>query len=105
VNPLECGCDAVGRNARQLTMSRTSLGSIPRSQAGRGHGPIIVLVMARVRHNGESSLIDSVISNRWEKCARKLHCQRAFKENNVNFSAGISAKDDQNSGREIIFVY
>jgi len=29
----------------------------------RGHGPIIVLVMARVRQNGESSLLNSVISN------------------------------------------
>ena len=32
--------------------------------AERGHGPSIVLVMARVRQNGESSSINSVISNR-----------------------------------------
>ena len=32
-------------------------------QPERGHGPIIVLVMARIRQNGESSLINSVISD------------------------------------------
>jgi len=34
---------------------------VDRNQAERGHGPIIVLVMARVRQNGKSSLINSVI--------------------------------------------
>jgi len=48
---------------RRLLHPRTSSGSIPRSQAQWGHGPIIVLVMALVRQNGESSLINSVISN------------------------------------------
>ena len=42
---------------------RTSSESILRSQAERGHEPIIVLVMARVRENGESSLTNPVISS------------------------------------------
>ena len=48
---------------RRSLHPHTSSGSIPRSQAEWGHGPVIVLVMARVRQNGESSLINSVISN------------------------------------------
>ena len=48
---------------RRLLHPRTSSGSIPRNQTERGHGPIIVLEMAWVRQNGESSLINSVISN------------------------------------------
>ena len=49
---------------RRLLHPRTSSGSIPRSHLERGHGPIIVLVMARVGRNSESSWINSVISNR-----------------------------------------
>ena len=36
------------------------------NQTERGHGPIIVLEMARVRQNGESSFVDSVIRNQNE---------------------------------------
>ena len=34
-----------------------------RDQTEQGHGLSMVLEMARVRHNGESSLIDAIISN------------------------------------------
>jgi len=34
---------------RRLLRPRTSWGSIPRNQAERGHGPITVLELARVR--------------------------------------------------------
>jgi len=42
---------------RGLLHPRTSSGIIPRNQTGRGHGPIMVSKMARVRQNGKSSLI------------------------------------------------
>ena len=48
---------------RRLLHLRKSSGGILRSQAGRERGPTIVLIMARVRLNGETSLINSLISN------------------------------------------
>jgi len=50
---------------RGLFHLRTSSGSIPRSQAERGHGPIIDLVLARVKQIRESSSIDSAISHQY----------------------------------------
>ena len=48
---------------RQKSTHRPSSGSISQSQTERGHGPIIVLVMAPVRQNGESFFINAVTSN------------------------------------------
>jgi len=55
-----------------LMRSLPSLG-----KAGRGHAPIIVLVMARVGQNGESSLINSVISNQTDAGTMQLAGDRA----------------------------
>ena len=42
---------------------------LPRSQAERGHRPIIVLATARVRQDGGSSLVNSGISNQRQGAA------------------------------------
>ena len=51
---------------RRLLHPCTSSGSIPRSQAERGHGPIIV----QVRQEGVFSSIDSLIRNRDRRLIR-----------------------------------
>ena len=47
-----------------------------RNQTERGHGPIIVMEMARARPNGESSLVNSVISNQGSSQARVANRSR-----------------------------
>ena len=55
--------ESQGENQRERESERESRRE-SETQAERGHGPIIVLAMERVRRYGEFSLINSGISNR-----------------------------------------
>ena len=55
--------DHLSKTQQRMLRPRTSSWSIPQSQAEWGHGPIIVLVMAGVRQNAESALMNYVVSD------------------------------------------